>query len=279
MGMALVDFTRVRSSDCSWNWFGNQGESEPVTLRWQVTTLWIPRRQILAPTGALWRYQTPLVFWLFFGQQGSHCNSHSTKTTCFDRHLLILCYNDYDFFMEKFNDDEENEDCVFSFWFQSLRCANGKSKMWFCFEVCVPLLALQDLLLVLEGGPVTVMATNRWLPLLPSLILCSLVAYFPQIENWEQFCAEAQSVKIIFGCFRPAIYVLYVIHLQFLFLVVLAVLWFQSQLTLLWNPGPKRPWDNATRQHEEGPGFQVSFGNHKFKAKFRQDLDVKGSTG
>ena len=106
-----------------------------------------------------------------------------------------------------------------------------------------------------------------------------LLQIFPQIENWEQFCAEAQSVKIIFGCFRPAIYVLYVIHLQFLFLVVLAVLWFQSQLTLLWNPGPKRPWVNATRQDEEGPDFQVSFGNHKFKAKFRQDLDVKGSTG
>ena len=117
----------------------------------------------------------------FFGQQGSHCNSHSTKTTCFDRHLLILCYNDYDFFfrkIDKFDDDEENEDCVFSFWFQSSRCANGKSKMWFCFEVCVPLLALQDLLLVLEAGPVTVMATNRWLPLLSSLILSSLVANF-----------------------------------------------------------------------------------------------------
>ena len=149
MGMALVDFTRVRSSDCSWNWFGNPGESEPVTLRWQVTTLWIPRHQILAPTGALWRYQTPLVFWLFFGQQGSHCNSHSTKTTCFDRHLLILCYNDYDFFfrkIDKFDDDEENEDCVFSFWFQSSRCANGKvrcgfalkcvSRFWLCRTCC-----------------------------------------------------------------------------------------------------------------------------------------------
>ena len=98
---------------------------------------------------------------------------------------------------------------------------------------------------------------------LPSSSLL-LLQIFPQIENWEQFCAEAQPVKIIFGCFRPFIYVLYVIHLQFLFLVVLAVLWFQSQLTLLWNPGPKRPWVNATRQHEEGPGFQVSFGNHKF---------------